>query len=148
MTNFFYSLGFLPIEFITEFVEDFKEFYDVGPLQYADSGIKSGYTYGKNRIEIGNDCGTCQLCVDLDPAVDGIYGQVILVDYESGVAFTLADSIQSMVKVFENDLIAGKYALDEEAADNGDQFLEPSRDIDVVNWRKSSRWEYITEKLR
>ena len=118
------------------------------PLRYTDKGIKSEYTFTNKRIPIGDDNGSSLLCIDLDPTEDGIYGQVIMVDYDMGVSLKLHNSILELVNQFEEDLKDDKYSLQEDALEDGVHWLDPIREIDPVNWFNSPRWAYVNEALK
>lgn len=140
--NFFYGYIFLDIDNCIRQVEDYSAFKHVNQLVNADRGIKTDYTFNKLRIPIGDDRGTCLICVDLDPDVGGTLGQVIFLDYDSSIALLLADSIESFIEIFAKDLAEGKYSLNRDAAEDGECWLEPDTDIDLINWHKSQRWAY------
>lgn len=148
VANLFYGFPFSPIEVVTSAQEALKSENDMRPLRYADRGIQNQYTFGVKRIPIGDDSGTSMLCVDLDPAEGGKYGQVILLDYEMDVALRLNDSIMEMVEQFEADLIQDRYSLQKDALDDGVHWLKPIRAIEPVNWFNSPRWQYVNDVLK
>ena len=145
--NLFYGFPFSPIEKIISQLEMF-ELTNNNPLRYTDKGIKSEYTFTNKRIPIGDDNGSSLLCIDLDPTEDGIYGQVIMVDYDMGVSLKLHNSILELVNQFEKDLKDDKYSLQEDALEDGVHWLDPIREIDPVNWFNSPRWAYVNEALK
>lgn len=148
IASLFYGIPFCSIEHIHTGYQS-RETLGGGPvLRYADSGVKLDYTYSLKRVPIGDDNGTCLLCIDLDPDEDGQYGQVILVDHDMGVALKLADSISELIAKFIRDIEVGKYKLLEEALEDGVHWLSPSREIDVVNWYNSPTWAYVNEALK
>ncbi|MEQ8854369.1 SMI1/KNR4 family protein [Gimesia sp.] len=51
-------------------------------------------------------------CVDMDPAVDGVVGQFIKFQHETGPSHVLAPSFGDFVITFANDLASGKYEFD------------------------------------
>jgi len=140
--NFAFGLGFKDIDSVTRQLQTADSDFDDVPLKFADPGIRKNFTHGKLRIEIGNDSAHCKVCVDLAPDIEGDYGQVIFVDEVYRVSLMLARSIRQFVAKFENDLAAGKYSLNEDALEDGVQWLSPCRDINVVNWFKSPTWQY------
>jgi cell wall assembly regulator SMI1 len=142
-SNFAYGIPFISIERSISQLESIDDMGSDAELRYSDPGIKKDYTFSKLRVPIGDDNGTSLLCVDLDPDLNGIYGQVILIDYENGVALKLSDSIEQHIEKFESDLKDGKYALQEDALEDGVHWLEPSKEIDPVNWFTSPTWKYV-----
>lgn len=146
--NLFYGLTFSPIEKIISNQEDLTREKNHQPLRYADNGIRNDYTFGLKRVPIGDDSGTSLLCIDLDPAERGVYGQVILVDYDMGVALKLNNSIAELINQFENDLKNNRYSLQEDALEDGVHWLKPDREIDPVNWFNSPTWQYVNNALK
>lgn len=146
--NLFYGFPFSSIEVVISAQKALKGENDTKPLRYADRGIQNQYTFGVKRIPIGDDSGTSLLCVDLDPAEGGKYGQVILLDYEMDVALRLNDSIVEMAEQFEADLIQDRYSLQEDALEDGVHWLKPIRTIDPGNWFISPRWQYVNDALK
>ena len=142
IANFAFGLSFTDIDSVVRQLQKANSDFDDVPLKFADPGIRKNFTHGKLRIEIGNDSAHCKICVDLAPDIDGDYGQVIFVDEVYRVSLMLARSIRQFIAKFENDLAAGKYSLNEDALEDGVQWLSPSREINVVNWFKSPTWQY------
>ncbi len=145
--NFAYGVPFIPIEQSIAQIESYIQNTHNTHLMYADVGIKIDYLFGPLRIPIGDDCGTSLICVDLDPAEEGIYGQVILIDYEFDIALRLNDSVELYLIKFEEDLEAGNYSLQEDALEDGVHWLEPIREIDPVNWFNSPTWSYVNKEM-
>lgn len=141
--NLIYGINFIPVENTIEQINDYGSVSDQLSLKYADAGIVPSYTFGKKRVPIADDSGACLLCVDLDPSEHGIFGQVILLDHDSGVALKLADSIDELLEKFAEDLESGKYTLLPEAMEDGNEWLEPAKEIDVVNWFNSPAWAHV-----
>ncbi|AMX03630.1 SMI1/KNR4 family protein [Microbulbifer thermotolerans] len=148
VANLFYGFPFLDIDVIIQAQEKLKSSNNLEPLRYADHEIKSDYTFGLKRIAIGDDSGTSLLCVDLDPSDTGSYGQIILVDYDMGVALRLNSSVEELLQQFEADLSNDKYSLQEDALEDGVHWLKPSKEIDPVNWFNSPRWQYVNTALK
>lgn len=142
--NFVYGIPLLSIEQSIAQLAGVDSPHDDIKLKHCDKGIKGRYTFGKLRIPIADDAGTCILCVDLDPDIEGVSGQVILIDHESGVALKLADSVEDCIESFASDLISGKYTLQEDALEDGVHWLSPAREIDPVNWFNSPTWKYVS----
>jgi len=148
LANLFYGFPFSRLEDIISAQKKLESQNDMKPLRFSDEGIKSEYTFGKKRVPIGDDSGTSLLCVDLDPDKKGTFGQIIVLDYEMGVALLLNESIREMVSQFEIDLSEDKYSLQEDALEDGVHWLKPIREIEPGNWFNSPRWQYVNEALK
>ncbi len=146
--NLFYGYPFLELDAIIKAQEKLKTSNNIEPLRYADPDIKRDYTFGVKRIPIGDDSGTSLLCVDLDPSDTGSCGQIIMVDYEMGVALKLNSSVEELVQQFEADLENDKYSLQEDALADGVHWLKPVREIEPGNWFNSPRWQYVNTALK
>ena len=140
--NFFYGYTFLGLDECIRQSADYANIENSTVLKNADSGIKTNYVFGACRVPIGDDKGTSLICVDLDPAPGGTFGQVILLDYDSNVALALADSIEKFIEDFSNDLANGRYTLNQEALEAGEHWLETDAEIDLINWYGTQRWAY------
>lgn len=145
--NFAFGFVFTDIGTLLHEIIALPQEGDGNPLSFADPGIDSGYTFGRQRLEIGHDNGRCKILVDLTPVAGGEIGQVFFLDSESGVALKLADSVSGYLKRFEYDLATGRYSLQEDALEDGVEWLEPARGIDVENWYHSPAWRYVSEAL-
>ncbi|MBF4374418.1 SMI1/KNR4 family protein [Vibrio anguillarum] len=145
--NFAYGVAFLSVNKTIEIIQSIGRDTDEIELNYVDSEIDKSFTFAKTRIPIADDCASCLICVDIKPSENGNFGQVILIDYENGVAFKLADSISEYVSNFHNDLCNGMYSLSEDALEDGVQWLVPDREIDPINWFNSSKWQHINVAL-
>ncbi|WP_039995261.1 SMI1/KNR4 family protein [Paraglaciecola chathamensis] len=141
--NFAYGMPFISIEQTISQITEFELPNDKTNLNYADDGIKVGYSFGKLRVPIGDDSGTCLICVDLDPDINGTYGQVILIDYDHNIALKLADSVENYIETFTSDLLSGRYSLQEDALEDGVHWLQPEKEIDPGNWFSSPTWQYV-----
>lgn len=141
--NFAYGMTFTTIEQLIKKIQNYSYPNDADELNFADDGIKTNYKFGPLRIPIGDDSGTCVVCVDLDPKSDGNYGQVILIDHEYDIALKLASSVEEYISNFTVDLISGKYSLLEDALEDGVHWLEPEREIEPGNWFNSPTWQYV-----
>ena len=140
--NFFYGMTFIPLERVLVLLEAISKRDQDFDLQHADKGIKKDYRLSTTRIPIADDFGSSLICVDLSPSEDGIIGQVIFVDYKMDTGLILASSVSELLSKFSSDLEGGKYQLLEEAKEDGVDWLEPERSIDVVNWYNSPTWSY------
>ncbi|MDY0250965.1 MAG: SMI1/KNR4 family protein [Pseudomonas sp.] len=143
MCNLFFGVKFISIEDSINQVKDIDDLENSPSLKYVDPGIRNNYTFNKSRVPIGDDSGTCLICVDLEPDEGGFFGQVILIDYDYSIAIKLANSLSQFVSNFAADLESGKYSLQEDALADGKEWLEPSREIDSVNWFNSPTWRHI-----
>ncbi len=145
IANFAYGLVFTDIDTLLARLSALPREGDGRPLRFADHGIAEGYSFGRRRLEIGHDSGRCKILVDLSPVDGGDVGQIIFVDSESGVALKLADSVSDYLQNFGDDLSAGRYSLQEDALEEGVEWLQPARDIDVENWYNSPTWQYAAQ---
>ena len=143
--NFAYGMPFISIDKSIKQIQNFTQPNDEKELNFSDEGIKKNYTFGTLRIPIGDDSGTCLICVDLDPESNGNYGQVILIDYDYNVALKLANSVNEYISNFTSDLFSGKYGLQEDTLEDGVHWLEPEREIDPGNWFNSPTWQYVPD---
>ncbi|QJD67774.1 SMI1/KNR4 family protein [Xanthomonas campestris pv. badrii] len=115
--------------------------------RFADKGIRPVMATGRQRIVIGTDFARCCLCVDLIPGVGGTAGQIVFLDSEHAVALLLAPSMSEFARQFESDLANGKYTLAADALEDGVQWLQAAREIDVCNWYSSPTWTYVGRSL-
>lgn len=141
--NFVYGIPFIPIESSIAIMERYEKSGEKYSLRFADQGINKDYFLGKKRVPIGDANGDCILCVDLEPDTAGIFAQIIIIDTEKQVAIKLNESLEQCIDLFEKDLTANRYKLQEDALDDGVHWLEPEQELDPVNWFHSSRWKYI-----
>jgi len=142
--NFVFGLSWLDIDTVIDHARAAPE-RDGFALRFTDAGIRQDFTQGKSRLEIGNDGARCRLCVDLDPAPGGRHGQVIFVDDENETALLLAGSVGELMNQFADDLAAGRYSLNEEALEDGEESLVPDDELDVVNWHQTSTWGHARQ---
>ncbi|MEB3355645.1 MAG: hypothetical protein VKK04_02790, partial [Synechococcales bacterium] len=79
----------------------------------------------------------------------GQFGQVVLYDYDYCVGIKVAASIQALYSSFADDLEAGRYSLlkDKPGEETDYDWLEPERELDVVNWSQTERWQYVNDQL-
>lgn len=141
--NFAMGFSFMGVEAVAVHVEQSSSSGVGVASQFADKGICPVLTLGRDRVAIGTDFSHCRLCVDLIPTADGTYGQVICIDEELEVALLLAPSVAAFLQQFEQDLAGGKYGLAQDALDDGVQWLDAAREIDVGNWYNSPTWSYV-----
>ncbi len=65
-----------------------------------------------------------------------------------GIGILVATSVERMLSSFAEDLDAGKYFLQPEALEDGEQFLNCKPDIDLLNWPLSPRWAHLRDGER
>ena len=111
------------------------------PLRQAAPTLKAAVMQNPWWLRLGFDGSHGWLCVDLDPAPTGTYGQVIYVYETQEIAFRVADSVAELLATFAHDLEQGLYQLDEGALEDGNEFLVPNAQIDLDNWGQSGRWQ-------
>ncbi|HEX8350375.1 MAG TPA: SMI1/KNR4 family protein [Hymenobacter sp.] len=138
--NFFYGLTFLPLALVEANYRYRAQATETGPLRKAHFAIKSDSAQRPHWLTLGFDSSHVWLCVDLDPAEGGSYGQVILLDEEEETAFIVADSVGTLLLDFACDLEAGRYSREPEAVEEGQDYLLPDNDIDLINWYRAKRW--------
>jgi len=146
LANMVYGIQFLSIDKILVEIENYDIFIkdkEINKLIHADKEIENNYKFSKSRIPIGSDSGTCLLCVDIKPTKEGSVGQIILLDHEKNVALNIAPSISEMYSRFVRDLHNNKYGLAEDALEDGVEWLDPTKELDIVNWHNIERWKHF-----
>ncbi|WP_018341596.1 WG repeat-containing protein [Cytophaga aurantiaca] len=136
--SLFYGMLFYSIEGI---ISDHKSRTFIYPLKKCSLEINPQNINNPDWLCIAFDGSHVSIRLDLAPNTTGIYGQVILVDDEYGVAFVIAKSVSEFVEKFANDLLNDKYTLDEDALEDGNQFLSADTSIDLVNWYTQKEWK-------
>jgi cell wall assembly regulator SMI1 len=145
--NLFYGMLFYTIDEILQELTFYREVTATNPaqpLRRADAGIDTAHLYNPGWVPFGSDGSRCRLVLDLAPAPGGQYGQIIFVDGEYNVALLIAPSAAALTGQFANDLQNGLYALNEEAMEDDNHFLEPDTTIDIVNWHHIDKWKHYT----
>ncbi len=144
--SLFFGMQFLTLE---ESIADHKE--NSAPVdswlpvrRASDAGIRTDDMHNPNWIAIANS-GETLIRVDMLPESTGMKGQVIFTDHADDTVILLGTSVAELISNFANDLEAGRYFLNKEALENGDQFLGCDPDIDVVNWSFSPRWKHLRQ---
>lgn len=135
--NLFYGFSFESLEGILK--QTFTPEADC-PLRFADDGIDKSCLWNSNWVLFAHDWGGNRLCLDLSPADNGHFGQIIFIDEDNAIGILVAESTEKLVADFINDMENGLYFLNEDALDDGVEFLEPDREIDVNNWGSSKKW--------
>jgi cell wall assembly regulator SMI1 len=145
--SLFYGMNFLTLErAIVEYgLNDENDEPEAKrmPATRAEAGIRTEDMHNRKWIAVAHDGGATLIRVDMDPAPAGHPGQVIFTDHDDDVVFLIAQNIGKLLWQFVEDLEAGRYVLDEDAREDGDEFLSPVPEIDVVNWHRSSRWKHL-----
>lgn len=141
--SLFYGMNFLTLErAISEYGLNDKPGAKPLPVTAGDTGIRTEDMYNSKWIAVAH-VGRTLVHVDMDPAPAGHVGQVIFTDHDFDVVILLAQSVGQMLWQFVADLEAGRYVLDEESLEDGEEFLSPVPEIDVVNWSFSPRWKHL-----
>ncbi|SET44137.1 SMI1/KNR4 family protein [Hymenobacter actinosclerus] len=143
--SFFYGISFLPSAQVTANYQYRASDAGVVSLTKALLAIKRDNALNPHWLRMGFDGSHVWLCLDLDPAPDGQYGQIILLDEENETAFVVADSVAGLLSEFALDLEENLYVLNPDALEDGDQYLSPVQAIDVVNWCLAERWQAVKD---
>ncbi|MGG5507177.1 MULTISPECIES: SMI1/KNR4 family protein [unclassified Myroides] len=141
--SLFYGMDFYPIDQVIASYLDKKENYttQIIPLEHADLGIDPSHCYNPHWVEFAFDGSHTHLYLDLSPAKEGQYGQIIFVDDEYERGILVASSTASLIADFDRDLQQGLYFLDEDALEDDNHYLETHASIDLVNWYHSEKWK-------
>jgi len=142
--SLFYSMRFLTLdEAAREHSNSNTEGVAPFPVRASDPGIKRADMCNPNWIAFASAGGDTLLCVDTDPATGGTVGQVIFTDHADNTVLLLATSLSQFLGDFARDLEGGKYSLNQESLADGNEFLNCSPDIDVLNWHRTQRWKHF-----
>jgi len=141
--SFFYGLSFLPLAEVAAFRQQRAVVTASAPLRRVHPALKAGSAQRPQWLCLGFDGAHVWLCVDLDPVDGHRYGQVVLVDEEEEVAFPVADSVGAFLTDFAHDLEQGRYTLDPDALEDGNEYLVPVPEIDLINWSTAKRWANV-----
>lgn len=145
--SFFYGMSFLPLTEVLMAVEHHKQHETKPiPLKKAATALNPHNQENPLWLKLGFDGSHTWLIVDLDPGELGSYGQVIFLDEEYETAFLVADSVTELLAIFAQDLSMGLYQLNPDAADDGEDYIDPSASIDLVNWYSAQRWQHAADK--
>ncbi|WP_312966692.1 SMI1/KNR4 family protein [Acinetobacter gerneri] len=140
--NLFYAMDFFPIEQVIEQVQQRVDMVDqLIALHHADPEIDAQNVFNPLWIKFAFDGGETGLYLDLAPSASGKVGQVIFIDDEYEIGLCVADSIQTLIADFANDLERDLYSLDEDALEDENEFLICDDRIDIINWSASERWK-------
>jgi len=143
IASFAYGLSFYDLERLTYNQAFYQKASSGVDPEFCDIGIKKEWLNSPLRVPLGDDGSRCTICVDLDPSEEGVIGQIVLFDGDFLVALKLANSISEMYYEFANDLENGRYFLDPDALSDGQEILEPEKELDVINWQNIARWKNI-----
>ena len=145
MGSLFYGLDFLSLEKVAKEFENNAAPSSEPPelVKVTDASINLTDIYNPKWIALAHDHAGNMIRVDMDPGEKGKVGQIIFVDIDSNVVVFLADSVDEMLSNFAADLKNGKYHLSEDALEDGDEFLNCDKEIDVMNWAFSPKWEHL-----
>lgn len=140
--SLFYGMDFFPVSRIIEEYRYKKEHYasENIPLKKADKEIDSVSMYNTNWIKFAFDGSHTSLLIDLAPASQGTYGQIIFIDDEYETGILVANSTAELIEKFKNDLENNLYQLDEDALEDENHYLTADKTIDIVNWETSEIW--------
>lgn len=144
--SLFHGMNFLTLSRVVTEVTQSRECAlegDGDTVAKADSAINTSDMNCDHWIPLAHDWGELLLKVDLAPESVGDVGQVIFADYTYRVAGLVAPSIKVFLNDFANDLEAGRYVLNADAFEDGNEFLDCDGDIDVVNWWSSPKWKHL-----
>lgn len=141
--NLFYGLSFIPLERVAAAFQSRAQDPELCPPVYAQAPVKTDNVLNPYWLQLGFDGSHTWLCVDLDPAPAGSYGQVIFVDEVNESVFQVADSVTALLAQFADDLEQGLYSLEPDALEEGDEFLSPEASIDVNVWYQAARWQGV-----
>lgn len=141
--SLFYGMDLFPIDRIIEQYLYKKENYasENIPLQETDKEIDPSDIDNINWIKFAFDGSHTGLFIDLAPSSDGNYGQIIFIDNEYETGILVANSTAELVKNFKNDLENDLYQLDQDALEDGNDYLTADPRIDIINWEKSEIWK-------
>lgn len=140
--SLFYGMDFFPVSRIIEEYRYKKEHYasENIPLKKADKEIDSASMFNINWIKFAFDGSHTSLLIDLAPASQGTYGQIIFIDDEYETGILVANSTAELIEKFKNDLENNLYQLDEDALEDENHYLTADKAIDIVNWETSEIW--------
>jgi cell wall assembly regulator SMI1 len=141
--SFFYGLSFLPLAEVAAIRQRRAAAHTPIPLRRAHPALKADNAQRPQWLCLGFDGAHVWLCVDLDPVEGHRYGQVIVVDEEQETAFPVADSVGALLTDFAHDLEHGRYTLDPDALEDGNEYLTPAPEIDLINWTTAKRWTNV-----
>ncbi|RPD45905.1 SMI1/KNR4 family protein [Hymenobacter sediminis] len=141
--SLFYGLSFIPLARVATAFQSRAQDSELCPPAYAQASVKADNVLNPYWLQLSFDGSHTWLCVDLDPAPAGRYGQVIFVDEVNESVFQVAESVAALLAQFADDLEQGRYFLEPDALEDGNEFLAAAASIDVVNWHQAARWQGV-----
>jgi len=139
--SLFFGMDFFPADrIVAEYNEQRKAGLELIPLKRADKEIDASDLFNPDWIRFAFDGSHAGLYLDLAPAAEGQYGQIIFIDTEYDTGILVASSTANLVAAFANELEQGLYHLAEDALDDDNHYLEADDKIDIVNWQTSEKW--------
>ena len=141
--SFVYGMSFLPLAEVAASWQRRTRSPAPVPVRHAHPALKADNALRPQWLCLGFDGSHAWLCVDLAPVDGHRYGQVILIDEEMETAFPVADSVVGLLTDFAHDLEQGRYSLDPDGFADGNEYLSPDPDIDLVNWSAATRWAHF-----
>lgn len=141
--SLFYGMKFLTLDdAVREHSNSNADGVEPFVVKSADPGINRADMCNPHWIAFARS-GDTLLCVDTDPGTDGCVGQVIFVDHAFDTVILLAKSLPEFLAEFARDLEGGKYSLNQDALQDGSEFLDCAPEIDIVNWHRTPRWKHL-----
>lgn len=141
--NLFYGLSFIPLAGVTAAFQSRAQGPELCPPKYAQASVKADNVLNPYWLQLSFDGSHTWLCVDLDPAPTGCYGQVIFVDEVNESVFQVAISVEALLAQFADDLEQGHYSLLPDALEDGEEYISPAESIDVNIWYVAERWQGV-----
>lgn len=140
--SLFHGMHFMPLEeVVRDHDQDTSQPHAPIPVRAADPGVVIRDMHNPKWVPFARS-GSTLLRVDMDPAGNTL-GQVIFTDHDDNTVILMAPSLHAFLGQFATDLEAGLYFLSEEAMREGNEFLDCTPEIDVVNWAFSARWKHL-----
>ncbi|WP_139921772.1 SMI1/KNR4 family protein [Hymenobacter sp. DG01] len=141
--SLFYGLSFIPLARVAAAFQSRAQDSELCPPVYAQASVKADNVLNPYWLQLSFDGSHTWLCVDLDPAPAGSYGQVIFVDEVNESVFQVAESVAALLAQFADDLEQGRYTLEPDALEDGEEYLSPEESIDVNIWYVAERWQGV-----
>lgn len=139
--SLFYGLSFIPLVRVAAAFQSRAQDSELCPPVYAQASVKADNVLNPYWLQLSFDGSHTWLCVDLDPAPAGSYGQIIFVDEVNESVFQVAESVAALLAQFADDLEQGHYSLLPDALEDGEEYLSPEESIDVNIWYVAERWQ-------
>lgn len=143
-TGFGYSFFGISKFLKTDHQQWSKDSFD--PLSFVDEGIKDNVLSSKNLLIIAHDGSRANICIDLDPDMNGHRGQIILVDFDYNVALKLAEDITEYLTLFSNALNSDRFKVYKPDGIYPEIALD--EEFDVLNWHRHPERTAIFKKIQ